>query len=61
MSRSAMQRLMPALLEAAGVFALAFFGADAMFGAELGPMSVAATLPAALGATLMVLAFRLSE
>jgi len=56
-----MQRLMPALLEAAGVFALAFFGADAMFGAELGPMSVAATLPAALGATLMVLAFRLSE
>ncbi len=56
-----MRILVPAALEAVGVFALSFFGADLMFGAELGSLSMAVTLPPAVAATLMVLMFRLSE
>ena len=54
-------QLFPLALEGLGVFLLAFFGADALFGADLEPLGLAATLPPALAATLGVLLFRLSE
>ena len=51
----------PALLEGAGIFALGFFGSDALYGAELGalpwPTSVAPALILAVG----VVAYRLDE
>jgi hypothetical protein len=51
----------PALIEGAGLFALAFLGADLMFGAEFGTLGLSATLPAALAAGVGLVAYRLSE
>ena len=57
---SAIQDIGPTLVEAVGVFLLAFFGADALFGPEAAGLHGLTLLIPALTLALSVLAYRLT-